>query len=258
MNKYIRKYFNMCLIVTIISIISAVFVWIKYTNIKNGQGIACFNDYLVYYDYFGFEGVMLFPLLLISMYFLSSDKRVTILLRYGNMRRFWLNIIKNILIISIYISVIVGTVFLIVVCLYTSSHNNIVISCNWTELGSRYAYVSGKVLDRSPSIIEVCIYILAAYFFILYIAQIIINYFELITGSKLVGCLIGIIFIIIEKYMKIPHVLFDYITLMPGKSMDKYGVTPLRCFIYPLVLSIIVTTITCLLIRKRDILKETV
>lgn len=258
MKKYIRKYISMCLQVSAITAIVGIFVFLRYGDINTNQGIVCFNDFIVYCDYYGFEGVMLFPLLLLSMYYLNSDKRITVLVRYGNVKKYWLNIIKKVGEISLYISLTVTAVFSLMTYIFIVVIKKVSIPCNWSEYTSRYAYSSGKVLDRNPAALEVIIYIFIAVFSIIFIMQLIINYTEWITGNKFKAFLTGVVIVVVEKYIRITHILFERITLMPGVYMRKYGVTVFRCAIYPLILAVIVSVITLLLIKKTDVLKENV
>lgn len=258
MKKYIKKYISMCLLVSAITIIAGIYLFFRYGNINTNQGVVCFCDYIVYCEYYAFEDVMLFPLLLLSMYYVNGDKRITVLIRYGNVKKYWLNITKKVGVISLYISLTVTAVFSLMTYIFIVVIKKVNILCNWSEFNSRYAYVSGKVLERNPAVIEVIIYIFIEIFSIMFIMQLIINYMEWITGNKLKAFLTGVVIIIVDKYLMLTHILFENITLMPGVSMDKYGVTVFRCAIYPLILSVIVVVITLLLIKKTDVLKENV
>lgn len=256
MKEKISSLLKNALFITVASSMVFLVVIIIYGTDIYGKGNICLSDYVVYFEYYGFEEILLFPILFFLGIILKADKRDIVIIRYGSVRKFWKALTKRIAVFCFEISfLITGIIFLMIIIIKKICIYDIPLY-NWNDPNSRFAYVSGNWLKSDYNIFIIMLCVFLEIFTVLFVCVLIIEYIEWITNIKVIGMLVCVIFVCLEKYSKLTSLLFEIITLMPCEIMVKYGITVKRCILYPILICLILWTLTYLTIKRRDIGKE--
>lgn len=242
------------LIVSELLIIAAfIFSYILYGVNRTDRGEVCIYDNILYSEYYGFEMILLISFVVIIQSQLKNSHRCAVIVRYTSIRSYWNNICKNIVSICIDVTslLLMNCLVLSIILKMTNVCNKV---CNWNMDNSRFKYVTGFTMEKYPAIYEFAIYLFVEIFSVLFISVIITQIFYWISGNRSIGILAAIIWIGLDRYTYITNVLFSVITMMPGRMVRKYGITPIRCFVYPLLMCVLMYIISLYVVKKKDIM----
>ena len=259
LNKLYRKikdwkaYICVSVIAELIIVAVCIYVYIVYGVNRPERGNVCLYDEMMYFEYYGLELLLIIPVVIVTGLLLKSSHRCAVIVRFTDLRRYWNNICKNAAVICIYITSLLCINFWVsgMAVLYIT--DNFII-CNWDMPDSRYKYVMGIAADRCPVPGEFAIYIYAEIFSVIFVSVMIMEVFYWISMNKAVGMMAAIVWICMDRYVYVTHILFAVITMMPGRVVKMYGITPVRCLVYPLAVCLIVYIMSLVIVRRRDIL----
>ncbi len=157
---------KLLLLSEVMIIVAFICTYMIYGINKNTTGEVCIYDNIVYSEYYGFEMILLIPMIVIIQSQLKSSHRCIVIIRYKNIRMYWNDICRKVILECMFISSVI-MVNLLGLCSILKITNACSSVCNWECDNSRFRYVSGYVMENYPSIIELMIFIFIQMFSII-------------------------------------------------------------------------------------------